>query len=365
MFWVEVMKTATRLINHLPSQVLHMESPYFRLFAKQPSYDNLRTFGCVCFVHLPHHERHKLSTQSVRCVFLGYNVCQKGFVCYNPTLYRTRISRNVIFFENQHFFPVSFVPSSSTVVLPSFEKQFSDLHPVSSRFKPGIVYTRRSRPQSLPVAHPISNSMMLQIQPVVAPPAPIVRHSPRVSVTPDRYGFPSSSSGNFISTLTATLANFDIPTRYPHAAKHDCWRKAMHEEIAALEANHTWDIEPYPPTIVPLGCKWIYSIKVQSDGSLNRYKARLVALRNNQEYGVNYEETFAPVAKMTTICTILALATSKDWPLHQMDVKNAFLHGNLKEHIYMKPPLGLFSFPTSHVCKLRHSLYGLKQASRA
>ncbi|RVW65300.1 Retrovirus-related Pol polyprotein from transposon TNT 1-94 [Vitis vinifera] len=120
MFWVEALKTATHLINRLPSQVLHMESSYFHLFAKQPSYDHLHIFCCVCFVHLPPHERHKLSAQSVRCAFLGYNMCQKGFVCYDPTLHRTRISRNVIFFENQHFFPVSSstVSSSSTVVLP-------------------------------------------------------------------------------------------------------------------------------------------------------------------------------------------------------------------------------------------------------
>jgi transposase InsO family protein len=200
MFWVEAMKTATHLINRLPSQVLHMESPYFCLFAKQPSYDNLLTFGCVCFVHLPPHERHKLSAQSVRCAFLGYNVCQKGFICYDATLHRTRISRNVIFFENQHFFPMSSVPSSSTVVLPSLKEHISDLHPVSSRFKSGIVYTRRSRPQSLPVAHSISDPTTLQIPPVAAPPVLIVRRSPRVSVTLDRYGFPSSSSGNSIST---------------------------------------------------------------------------------------------------------------------------------------------------------------------
>ncbi|RVX06418.1 Retrovirus-related Pol polyprotein from transposon RE1 [Vitis vinifera] len=271
-----------------------------------------------------------------------------GFVCYDPTLHRTRISKNVIFFENQHFFPVSSstVSSSSTVVLPSFEQQFSDLHPVNSRFQPGIVYTRRSRPQSLSVAHPISDPTTLQMQSVAAP---SVRRSSRVSVPPNRYGFPSSSSGNSISALTAALSKFDIPTCYSHAAKHDCWRQAMQEEIASLEANHTWDIEPCPPTIVPLGCKWVYSVKVRSDGSLDRYKARLVALGNNQEYGVNYEETFAPVAKMTTVRTILALAASSDWPLHQMDVKNVFLHGDLKECIYMKPPPGLFP-SRLHMC---------------
>ncbi|RVW45799.1 Retrovirus-related Pol polyprotein from transposon RE1 [Vitis vinifera] len=122
---------------------------------------------------------------------------------------------------------------------------FSDLHPVSSCFQPGIVYTRHSRPQFLSMAHPISDPTTLQIQSVAAPPSPL-------------------------------------------------------EEIAALEANHTWDIEPCPPTIVPLGCKWVYSVK---------------------EYGVNYEETFAPMAKMTIVRTILALAASSDWPLHQMDSK--------------------------------------------
>lgn len=136
MFWVEALKIATHLINRLPSQVLRLESPYFCLFAKQPSYDNLCTFGCVCFVHLPPHERYKLSAQSIRCAFLGYNVCQKGFVCYDPILHCTHISRNVIFFEDQHFFPMFSMPSSFTVVLPSFEQQFSDLHPVSSHSRP-------------------------------------------------------------------------------------------------------------------------------------------------------------------------------------------------------------------------------------
>ena len=82
--------------------------------------------------------------------------------------------------------------------------------------------------------------------------------------------------------------------------------------------------------VTPLGCKWVYSIKVKYEGSLDRYKAQLVSFGNNQEYGVNYEETFALVAKMTTMCTILAFAASQNWILHQMDMKNVFVHGNLK-----------------------------------
>ena len=120
-----------------------------------------------------------------------------------------------------------------------------------------------------------------------------------------------------------------------------------------------------PSGVTPLGCRWVYSVKVKADGSLDRHKAQLVALGNHQQYGVNYEETFAPMTKMTTIITILAIAASQKWCLHQLYVKNAFLHGDLNEDIYMRPPTSLFSTPTSAACKLRKSLYGLKQAPRA
>jgi len=139
----------------------------------------------------------------------------------------------------------------------------------------------------------------------------------------------------------------------------------MEEELLALKENDTCDIVSCPSNVRPIGCKWVYSIKLHSDGTLDRYKARLVVLGNRQEYGVDYEETFAPVAKMTTVRTIITIAASQNWSLYQMDVKNAFLHGDLKEDIYMKPPPGLFSSPTSDVCKLKRSLYGLKQAPRA
>ena len=108
-----------------------------------------------------------------------------------------------------------------------------------------------------------------------------------------------------------------------------------------------------------------FSVKLRYDGSLDRYKSRLVALGNKKEYGVDYEETFSPVAKMTTVRTILAITASQSWRLHQMDVKNAFLHGDIQEEIYMKLPSGMTTSSPHDVCKLRLSLYGLKQAHRA
>ena len=340
-FWVEALSTAVYLINRLPSQQLGFDSPYYRLFGVHPNYHMLHTFGCVCFVHLPPHERHKLAAQSVRCAFMGYSTTQKGFLCYDAVANRLRVSRHVIFFEHEYYFQ-QHTFSSNNVVLPSFD----DISPPIQRFRPGIVYQRRRPPsvEILPDPAPL---------PTTSDDSVTLRRSSRISKPPDRYGF------------SAALVDTAVPSSYSQATKHACWVKAMDEELQALLENHTWDIVPCPTGVKPIGCKWVYSIKLRSDGTLDRHKARLVALGNRQEYGINYEETFAPVAKMTTVRLVLAIAASKGWSLRQMDVKNAFLHGDLKEDIYMTPPPGLFSTPSGDVCKLKRSLYGLKQAPRA
>src|SRR3954463_9120770 len=138
----------------------------------------------------------------------------------------------------------------------------------------------------------------------------------------------------------------------------------MAEELEAFHKMHTWDLVPLPPGVQLVSCKWIFKIKTKADGSVDRYKARLVARGFTQEYGIDYEETFAPVAKMTSIRTIIASAAALHWPLYQMDVKNAFLNGDLSEVIYMQPPRGIAA-PADHVCRLCRALYELKQAPYA
>lgn len=146
--------------------------------------------------------------------------------------------------------------------------------------------------------------------------------------------------------------------------QYEVWRSAMGSEVDALQRNHTWDLEELPPNKKALGSKWVSTIKFCFDETIERHKARLVVLGNHQKEGIDYTETFSLVAKMTTVRIFLDFTAKKNHEVHQMDVHNAFLHGDLEEEVYMKLLQG-FSSPTeTRVCRSRKSLYGLKQAPR-
>jgi hypothetical protein len=210
-FWVEALSTAVHLINRLPSQVLNFASPYSILFGVIPEYDSLHVFGCVCFVHLPFTERNKLSAQAARCAFLGYSNSHKGFVCYDANAHKIRISRNVIFFENQNFFPSCPSTESTPIQLPTFDDDRPSY--IFERFKPGIVYQRRHPPSTLPLpdTEPTSDH------------SPQLRRSTRVSRAPNRYGYSAT-------TIDSTF----VPKTYAQASTQDCWQQAMKEELQAL-----------------------------------------------------------------------------------------------------------------------------------
>jgi histone deacetylase 1/2 len=147
-------------------------------------------------------------------------------------------------------------------------------------------------------------------------------------------------------------------------SKH--WKKAMDKEHNALMRNKTRRLVPPKRGSNIIDCKWVWKIKYKANGSLDKYKGRLVAKGFKQRYGVDYEDTFSPVVKMATIRTILSIAASRGWNLRQLDVENAFLHGVLNEEVYMRQPPGYEDKTRPHfVCKLDKALYGLKQAPRA
>ncbi|KAM2735330.1 hypothetical protein PS2_023163 [Malus domestica] len=197
-----------------------------------------------------------------------------------------------------------------------------------------------------------------------ASPLPVVSTNTHPMVTRSKAGIFKPK------VLAATKHPLDsssfIPTTYLQASKHDHWTKAMSAEFQALQTTGTWTLVPPSPHQNIVGCKWVFRIKRKPDGSIDRYKARLVAKGFHQQEGVDFQETFNPVAKPVTIRILLTLAVQHNWFLNQLDISNAFLHGTLQEEVFMQQPPGFIdSTKSSYVCKLNKSLYGLKQAPRA
>lgn len=150
--------------------------------------------------------------------------------------------------------------------------------------------------------------------------------------------------------------------REPYANQ---WRIAMAEELRSLEENDTWDLEPIPKGKKPIGCKWVFKIKTTTNGSANKFKARLVAQGFSQKFGVDYEEVFAPVVKGATIRCVLSIAGKRGYHAVHTDVKTAFLNGKIKEVVYMKQPPGHEDqYHRDWGCRLNKSLYGLRQSAK-
>ncbi|XP_020260687.1 uncharacterized protein LOC109837018 [Asparagus officinalis] len=186
---------------------------------------------------------------------------------------------------------------------------------------------------------------------------------------PDRYGWDLAqfvSYSNIHPAHGAFIASLDsvtIPNNWQVAKKDQKWKAAMHEELRALEKNRTWELVKLPKGKRAVGCKWVFTVKQNPDGQVERYKARLVAKEYSQTYGIDYDKTFAPVAKMSTVRTLISLAVNGGWKLHQLDVKNAFLHVDLVEEVYIEIPPGFGTDQTvGKVCRLKKSLYELKQS---
>ena len=358
-FWGEAVLTAVNLINKIPSSITSGISPFQKLYGRCPDYSFLRVFGCTCFVLRPHVERDKLSSKSAVCVFLGYGEGQKGYRCFDPTSQKLYVSRHVVFLEHIPFYSIPKnehnLTKSDVINLDPFIEQVN-----STQTSDTPATDEHTTGTSMPDIDAPPSTVTQDAPENVDPPRQSQR--PRKSTRLPEFAY-STYSPSFTSFL-ASIHSLSEPSSYKEAVTDPLWQHAMSEELEALQKTHTWDLVPLPEGKRAIGSRWVYKIKTKSDGSVERYKARLVAKGFTQEYGLDFEETFAPVAKMTTIRTLIAVAAVRKWNISQMDVKNAFLNGDLNEEVYMAPPPGVLH-KTGEVCKLRKALYGLKQAPRA
>ncbi|KAK1648574.1 hypothetical protein QYE76_066379 [Lolium multiflorum] len=366
-----------------------MDSGATSHMASNPAdYSDLRVFGCLCYPNLSATAPHKLSPRSTACVFLGYPCSHHGYRCLDMSTRRVITSRHVVFDESTFPFTASPPTPSSDSLDFLLDLAANDSIPPAPLTAPRAAPPTGPAPpadptSSVPSEHAAPPSPPTAT-PLTAPPSPITAH-PSPTAAPTSTTTPPPPPADNIHPMTTRAkrgihvpprerlnlsaietAISPIPKTYRTALHDPHWRAAMTDEFNALMQNRTWTLVPCPAGANIVSGKWLFKHKFGSDGGLARYKARWVVRGFSQQTGIDFDETFSPVVKPATIRVVLSIATSRAWPVHQLDVKNAFLHGNLDEEVYCVQPPG-FVDPAHphHVCRLHKSLYGLKQAPRA
>ncbi|KAL2230679.1 UNVERIFIED_CONTAM: Retrovirus-related Pol polyprotein from transposon TNT 1-94 [Sesamum indicum] len=336
--WGEALNTACHILNRVPLK--HNTSTPFELWkGRKPSLKYFRVWGCLAKVLVPEHKRKKLGPKTVDVVFLGYVETSYAlrFLVIKSEIPGIEVNtivecRDAVFLED--VFPlktgipynVSLDDSLTSTSIPEHVEKMSNV---------GV------GPSSSNQTHEESDEP---------------RRSKRARIVKD---FGSDFVTYNIEDDSITFKDAMVSSE----AKQ--WKEAVKSEMDSIVSNGTWVLVDLPPGCTTIGCKWIFKRKLKPDGTIDKFKARLVAKGFKQKEGIDYFDTYSPVARLTTIRVLIALASVYNLPIHQKDVKTAFLYGELEEEIYMDQPEGFVAHGNEHkVCKLVKSLYGLKQAPK-
>lgn len=380
-FWATAIHAAIYIRNRCTNARDSTKTPEELWSGKKPKVAHLRAYGCNAYIHVLDQERKKLDPKAHRGIFVGYSEEQGGaYRVYNLLTRRVEVSRDVQFDESSFTFAADVFKGSYREVKFSTDDDFYEHHTFENDTKLAQILSqeeakqREEAKENVPDAAPAA--------PLAAAPAGNaqgVRRSERERKPPLRLGM--VSTGDVVSNLARVelplaqraakqmVQDVPVPTTFkeamdgPHARE---WKQAMDEEYDALMENHTFNVVEMPraPELNLVGCKWVFSLKPNSDGSIERFKARLVAQGFTQKEGIDFSETFAPSLKLKSFRILVALAALYDLDMKHLDVKTAFLNADVEEEIYMKQPPGFHDGPAHMVCKLNKGLYGLRQASR-
>lgn len=337
-FWAEALSTACYLRNRSPTKALDGLTPYQAWNGEKPRVDHLRIFGCAAYAHVPHDERRKLDEKSKQCIFLGYGTEVKGYRLYDQQRRRVIYSRDVLFNESK----VGAVENEDKVQKSVEIQGDSTEVPVDD-----LTDSSENIVDQVDQEHDPSSRESTQL-----------RRSQRATRQPDYYG-------NWVNSIE-DLPNEPVTlTEALTSTEKDRWKIAMQKEFESLEENQVWDLVELPKDRRVVGSKWVFKRKIGENGIIERYKARLVAQGYSQKFGLDYEETFSPLVRFESIWTIISLAAQHQLKLHQMDLSTAFLNGELEEEVFMRQPEGFIQKGQEHlVCKLKRSIYGLRQSPR-
>jgi len=333
-YWGEAIMTACYVQNRLPTRATD-KTPYELWNREKPNLQHIKVFGSKAYAYVPKEKRTKWDSHSTEGVLVGYSETSNGYRILNPTTGKVTICRDVKFDEGtavtDNFIVVSVV--SDTVQSPD---------------------------QSQPTGSATAGETVTESQPPPHSEEPPIRRSAR-----QNQGIPAERLSYMARTkLPTEPESWKEMQKLPDSEKLE-WTKATDEEIRSLKELQTWELTELPPGKQAIGCKWIFKLKRDSEGKVDKYKARLVAKGYAQEYGKDYDATFAPVAKQSTFRTLLSVAAAKNMKIRHYDIKTAFLNGDITEELYMTQPDGYVAEEKHLVCKLHKSLYGLKQSARA
>ena len=313
--WAELVTAAIYVLNRTGKSSVQNKSPYEIWMGKKPRIKHLRIIGSKCYAHIPDAKRKKMDKKAVKGFLVGYDEDER-YRIYVKEKAQVILSRDVIFEEK------------------NFGCRKSEIEDEGNQV---AEMTQSKEEKEDEKNHICENFQILE----------------------------TADEENFF-LIANNLLQEDEPSTYEEAinGKHkEEWKKAIQSELTSLEENGTWELTSLPEGAKAIPNKWVFRIKRNADGSVDKFKARLVVKGFSQEKGVNYDQTFSPVAKLSTIRSVLAIAATEKLHLSQFDVSTTFLYWELEDEIYMKQPEG-FNDGTGLVCKLIRSLYGLKQAPR-
>ena len=372
--WTEALKTSVYILNRVPTKAVS-KTPFELWKGWKPSLNHVRIWGCPSEVRIYNPQEKKLDPRTISGFFIGYAEKSKGYKFYCPS-HSTRIveSRNAKFLEN---------------ALISGSDQSKDLGPEKDPSEPSTSKARLIMVNTPVVQTNVEQPLPITEDPQVGNDNPVDQNVQELPATVEQPAEPAAAPqepvGEVLRRSTRPikpkiykdyvvyLLESDIgigndPETFLQAMnsrESKLWYNAMDDEMNSMRCNRVWELVKLPNGARAIGCKWVYKTKKDSLGNTERYKARLVAKGFTQEEGIDYTETFSPVSKKDSLRVILALVAHFDLELEQMDVKTAFLNGDLEEEVYMKQPEGFSSSEGQDlVCKLKKSIYGLKQASR-
>ncbi|KMQ86061.1 retrovirus-related pol polyprotein from transposon tnt 1-94 [Lasius niger] len=380
-YWGEAISTANYLQNRLPTKATS-NTPYELWEGTTPDVKHIHVFGCAAYTLVPKQLRKKLDSKAVKMTFMGYEPGSKAYRLLNQNTGKIIVSRDVQFIDeeiwSEQFTEVKFVEDSITNDLPKLsggqeEQQGTSKQETSSVKYDGLDEKTLDRSKNIQQEERSTTSgqrknsetekviEIIDSEDEAIDEAKTVRRSERNNKgqPPERF---------------TDLLNVAREAREPKSFREaltsldaERWRQAMTDELNGLMQNNTWELVDPPRYKTILGCKWVFKLKHNEMGNVTKYKARLVAQGFSQKFGIDYDEVFAPVVRQTTIRMLLTIAGSKNWIVKHFDAKTAFINGELKEDIYMRQPKGnrINIGDEKKVCKLKKSIYGLKQAAKS